>query len=377
MIYLDNAATSFKKPNTVIKAMCDCIYKGCANPGRGGHGLSVEAGKILYNTRNSIAQLFNIDNPDRVVFCKNTTEALNFGIKGVMSRGGHIITTSMEHNSVIRPIKALEKEGVTHSVLKGDKNGNLDIDRLEKLIRRDTKLIVMTHSSNVCGNIYDIEKASSIAQKNGVLFMVDAAQSAGCVKLDAQQVDLLAFPGHKGLLGPMGSGGLYVADGVKLASIIEGGTGSLSESMRQPDFFPDMLESGTQNVPAVAGLGAAAEFLLNEGTDTIYEYEDSLRKRFEEKIKNIDNIAVYGADAKTAITAFNIAGKDCVEVAQKLSDDYGIATRAGLHCAYLAHKTLETHETGCVRASFGYFNTPKEVDYAVDCIYKISKDLQF
>lgn len=377
MIYLDNAATSFKKPNAVIKAMCDCIYKGCANPGRGGHSLSVEAGKILYNTRNSLSQLFNIENPERIVFCKNTTEALNFGIKGVMSKGGHIITTSMEHNSVIRPIKALEKDGVTHSIIRCDQNGKIDIDRLEKMIRRDTKLIVMTHSSNVCGNLYDIEKASGIARKNGVFFMVDAAQSAGVEKIDAKYTDLLAFPGHKGLLGPMGSGGLYVAEGVKIAPIIEGGTGSVSESLTQPDFFPDMLESGTQNVPAIAGLGAAAEFLMREGIDTIRENEDYLRCRFEEKIKNIENITVYGGEQKTAITAFNIADKDCVEVAQRLSDDFYIATRAGLHCAYLAHKTLETHETGCVRASFGYFNTPREVDYAVDCIYKLSKDLQF
>ena len=376
MIYLDNAATSFAKPKEVVMAVCDAACRGCANPGRGGHSLSVSAGEVLYNTRGRIAEFFNISDPERIAFCKNTTEALNFGITGVMHNGGDIITTSMEHNSVIRPIKALGKQGVTHSILQADAAGNLDINRLEKMIRRDTRLIVMTHSSNVCGNIYDIEKAAQIARRNNVLFMVDAAQSAGTVQIDAQKVDLLAFPGHKGMLGPMGTGGLYVAEGVKIASIIEGGTGSVSESLTQPEFFPDILESGTQNVPAIAGLGAAAEFLLKEGVWAIRGHENELCKRFEEKIKNIENIKIYGSCEKTAITAFNIAGADCVEVAQILNDRYGIATRAGLHCAYLAHKSLKTEEIGCVRASFGYFNTQKEVDYAADCLYKISKDLQ-
>ena len=207
--------------------------------------------------------------------------------------------------------------------------------------------------------------------------MVDAAQSAGALKIDAEKFDLVAFPGHKGLLGPMGTGGLFVAEGVKIHPIIEGGTGSVSESFEQPEFFPDILESGTQNVPAIAGLGASVKFLLEEGVDTVREYEDFLRCRFEEKLKNIKYIKTYGAENKTAITAFNIEGEDCVEVAQKLDDEFGIATRAGLHCAVLAHESLGTKETGCVRASFGYFNTVKEVDYAADAIYKLSKKLQF
>lgn len=376
MIYLDNAATSYKKPDGVIRAVCEATCKTSANPGRGGHSLSVSAGEILYNTRSRMAELFNVENPERIAFCKNTTEALNFGIKGVMHRGGHIITTSMEHNSVIRPIKALEKQGVTHSILQADENGNIDINRLEKMMRRDTRLVVMTHSSNVCGNIYNIEQAAQIAHRNNALFMLDAAQSAGSVPIDAKIIDLLAFPGHKGLMGPMGTGGLYVREGVKIAPIIEGGTGSVSESLTQPDFFPDMLESGTQNVPAIAGLGAAAEFVMKEGVSAIREYEDGLRARFEEKIRNIENITIYGSKEKTAITAFNIAGSDCVEVAQILNDDFGIAVRSGLHCAILAHKSLKTDEIGCVRISFGYFNTPKEVDYAADAVYKISKVLQ-
>lgn len=376
MIYLDNAATSYIKPDSVIKTVCDATYLNSANAGRGGYEVSIKSSEILYETREKLAQIFGVENPERIVFCKNTTEALNFGIKGVMHKGGHVITTSMEHNSVIRPIKAMEKNGVTCSLLQADKNGKLDINRLERMIKPQTKLIVMTHSSNVCGNIYDIEAVSEIARRNRVLFMVDAAQSAGNINIDSNCVDLLAFPGHKGLLGPMGTGGLYVKEGVKIKPIIGGGTGSLSESLLQPEFFPDMLESGTQNIPAVAGLSAACDFILKNGIENIHNYEKSLMKRFEEKVRNIKSITVYGDDNKTAITALNICGADCVEVAQKLADEYGICVRAGLHCAVLAHKSLGTHDTGCVRFSFGYFNTEKEIDTAVDALYKVSKDLQ-
>lgn len=376
MIYLDNAATSYIKPENVLRTVCEATYKNSANAGRGGYDAAIKSSEILYETREKIAELFAVDNPERIVFCKNTTEALNFGIKGVMSRGGHVITTSMEHNSVVRPIATMEKQNISCSILQADKDGKIDVSKLAKMIKPQTKLIVMTHSSNVCGNIYDIEAAAKIARNNRVLFMVDAAQSAGSVPIDAGNVDLLAFPGHKGLMGPMGTGGLYVREGVNIKSIIEGGTGSLSESLAQPDFFPDMLESGTQNVPAIAGLGAACDFVLKNGIRNIRAYEDELVKRFEEKVRNMDGVTVYGSGDKTAITALNICGADCVEVAQRLAVDYGICVRAGLHCAILAHKSLETEDLGCVRFSFGYFNTPKEVDFAAEALYKISKDLQ-
>ena len=378
MIYLDNGATSFKKPDTVLRAVTEAMYKNSANPGRGGHKLSIMAGETVYNSREALAKLFNITNPERITFCKNATEALNFGIKGVMSRGGHVITTSMEHNSVIRPIKALEKtSGVAYSILTADENGNIDIEKLEKLIKPETRLFVMTHSSNVCGNVYDIKKASDICRRKNVLLMVDSAQSAGSMEIDAGLVDLLAFPGHKGLMGPMGTGGLYVKDGVKISPMIEGGTGSASESLIQPDFFPDILESGTLNVPAIAGLGAAAEFIQKTGADEIGIHERKLLMRFEEKLKNMNGIKIYGNDTRHNICAMNIDGADCVEVATRLNDEYGICVRAGLHCAILAHKSLKTEKTGCVRFSFGYFNTPKEVDFAADAVHKISKDLQF
>lgn len=374
MIYLDNAATSYKKPDCVLRTTCEALYKHSANPGRSGHDLAVSAGEILYDTRRSLAKLFNIESPERIVFAHNTTDALNKGIKGILFRGGHVITTSMEHNSVIRPIKALEEKGVTHSIWNANEQGELDFKKLEKLIKRETKLIVMTHASNVCGNIYDIKKAAEIAHKNNVALMVDAAQSAGALNIDCRDIDLLAFPGHKGLMAPMGSGGLYVKEGVKIRPIIEGGTGSVSESLTQPDFFPDMLESGTMNVPALAGLGKAAEFISGVGAENIGKHEATLRSSFEEKIKNIKNVKVYGGKNKCGICAFNIADLDCVEAAQNLNDDFKICVRAGLHCAYLAHKTLKTQKSGLIRASFGFFNTQKDVDALVDAVYKISKN---
>jgi len=375
MIYLDNAATSYKKPDCVLRTTCRALYKNSANPGRSGHDLSVAAGEILYDTRKSLAKLFNVENPERIVFAHNTTDALNKGIKGILSCGGHVITTSMEHNSVIRPIKALEKKGVTHSIWTANERGELDFSKLEKLIKRETKLIVMTHASNVCGNIYDIKKAAEIAHKNNVLLMVDAAQSAGSIDIDCSDIDLLAFPGHKGLMAPMGSGGLYVKECIKIRPIIEGGTGSVSESLTQPDFFPDMLESGTLNVPAIAGLGKACEFISSVGAENIGKHEAALRRAFEEKIKNIKNIKVYGSENKCGICAFNIADLDCVEVAQILNDDFKICVRAGLHCAYLAHKTLKTQNRGLIRASFGFFNTQKDVDVLADAVYKLSKNV--
>lgn len=373
MIYLDNAATSYKKPDCVLRRTCEAMYKSSANPGRSGHDLSVSAGEILYNTRKSLAELFNINTPERITFCQNTTEALNKGIKGVMDRGGHVITTSMEHNSVIRPIVALKKHGVTHSVLRADKNGEIDVRDLKDLIRRDTKLIVMTMCSNVCGNVYDIKKASEIAHEKKVLLMVDGAQAAGCMGVDLSDIDLFAFPGHKGLMAPMGTGGLYVREGIDIETIIEGGTGSVSESLLQPDFFPDALESGTMNVPGVAGLGVAAEFIKNVGVEKIREHEKTLREIFEEKLRAMDNIKIYGGKSRSGISALNILNKDCVDVAQVLNDDFGICVRAGLHCSYLAHKSLKTDSIGCVRVSFGYFNTEAEAEYAADAIIKIAK----
>ncbi len=375
MIYLDNAATSAKKPESVYRALISATVNNSINAGRGGYASSKDASEILFNTRESLSRLFNIDNPERIVFAQNTTHALNMAIKGVLSYGDHVIYTSMEHNSVLRPIKALEKsKRVRSSVLKADENGILNVEDLHRLIRPSTKLICMTHSSNVCGNINDIYRAAEIAKEHGVLFLVDGAQSAGILDIDTKRIDMLAFPGHKGIMAPMGTGGLFVRDGITLDTIIEGGTGSLSELEYQPEIMPDRLESGTQNVPAIAGLGAAAEFILNTGVKNIKKHEDMLCDYFESRLREMPNVEVYGGSNKTAICAFNIRGLDCAIAAGILGDDYGIAVRAGLHCAILAHKTLGTQNTGLIRASFGYFNTLQEVQKAVDAVFNLSKN---
>lgn len=374
MIYLDNAATTYQKPHSVYEALVETMVNNGVNAGRGGYNAAIRANDILFEAKEALATLFHIENPERIAFAYNTTHALNMGMKGVLSYGDHVIITSMEHNSVLRPIKTCElHKRISYSVLHANEKGEIDMNSLEKLIRPNTKLICMTHSSNVCGTMIDIYKAAEIAHKHNILLMVDAAQSAGIFEIDCSKLDLMAFPGHKGLMGPMGTGGLYVRDGLTLQTIIEGGTGSLSENVHQPDMMPDRLESGTLNIPAIAGLGQAAKFLLNTGTDNIRHHEEELCAYFDERVRAMPGITVYGSDNKTAICALNISGIDCVNVAQLLIDKYDIAVRAGLHCAILAHKTLGTEKTGCVRFSFGYFNTMSEVDKAVNAVYEISK----
>ena len=381
MIYFDNAATSYQKPEEVFNSVYTTMKKYGANAGRGGHKLSVSAGEIIYETREKLSDLFGILNPLRLAFCQNTTMALNMGIKGVVRPGDHVIITSMEHNSVLRPVETLARRGIiTYTVVRANNRGELSCKDIEVAIRYNTRLVVMTHASNVCGNVYDIYGVAEMLRKKDILFMVDAAQSAGVFDIDANFVDLLAFPGHKGLMGPQGTGGLYVRDGIDLSTIIEGGTGSLSEMYYQPDEFPDRLESGTQNVAALAGLLEGVKFVLREGTRAIREKETELLRHFKSEILNISNICIYGTDNvknQSGTLALNISGMDCVEVASKLNDEYNIAVRAGLHCAVLAHESLGTKETGSVRFSFGYFNTKSEVDRAVYALYKIANNDKF
>ena len=374
MIYFDNAATTMHKPPSVYRAMADAMLKNGASAGRGGYRAAMEAGELVYGTREALAGLFGIEQPERVNFTQNTTHALNLAIKGILKKGDHVIYSAMEHNSVVRPLKAMEQKGeISLSVLPATKNGEVEVFRLPELILRNTKLVCLTHSSNVCGTINDIYLAQEIAKKHGVYLLVDAAQSAGTLFVDASKLDMVAMPGHKGLMGPQGTGVLTVGEGISLAPLMEGGTGSLSESVLQPDFLPDRFESGTQNVPAIAGLGEAARWLNIVGTETIHKKETELCRTFTDAMRNIKGVTVYGAEPKTAICAMNIAGNDCVEVAHRLEEVYGIAVRSGLHCAYQAHQTLGTEHIGCVRFSFGFFNTEKEVKRAVDAIWKLSE----
>ena len=379
MIYLDNAATTFPKPEAVYNAMMDCMKNYCANPGRAGHKLAMKAAREIYDTRENIAKLFNIDNPMNIVFTNNTTDSLNLEIKGVVNKGDHIITTSMEHNSVIRPIKALEKVGVENTIVQCDDQGFLNIDDLEKAIKPNTKLIVTTHASNVCGTLIDIKSISEIANKHNILYLIDASQTVGVYDIDLKDIkaDMLAAPGHKGLLGPQGTGILYIREGLNIDILKEGGTGSRSEDLFQPDLLPDKYESGTHNTPGIVGLNEGVKFIFKEGIDKIKEHEEELCKYMLERLEEVPNIKIYGpkdANKRASVISINIGNMDSGEITFLLDSEYDIATRSGIHCAPLAHKTLGTLEQGAVRFSIGYFNTKEEIDKAVAALKEIAKN---
>ena len=379
MIYLDNAATTFPKPEAVYNAMMDCMKNYCANPGRAGHKLAMKAAREIYDTRENIAKLFNIDNPMNIVFTNNATDSLNLAIKGVVNKGDHIITTSMEHNSVIRPIKALEKIGVENTIVQCDEQGFLNIDDLEKAIKPNTKLIVTTHASNVCGTLIDIKSISEIANKHNILYLIDASQTVGVYDIDLKDIkaDMLAAPGHKGLLGPQGTGILYIREGLNIGILKEGGTGSRSEDLFQPDLLPDKYESGTHNTPGIVGLNEGVKFIFKEGIDKIKEHEEELCKYMLERLEEVPNIKIYGpkdANKRASVISINIGNMDSGEITFLLDSEYDIATRSGIHCAPLAHKTLGTLEQGAVRFSIGYFNTKEEIDKAVAALKEIAKN---
>ena len=379
MIYLDNAATTFPKPEAVYDSMMDCMKNYCANPGRAGHKLAMKAAREIYNTRENIAKLFNIDNPMNIVFTNNATDSLNLAIKGVVSTGDHIITTSMEHNSVIRPIKALEKLGIENTIVECDKEGFLDINNLEKAIKPNTRLIVTTHASNVCGTLIDIKAVSEVAKSNNILYLVDASQTAGVYNIDLKEIeaDMVAAPGHKGLLGPQGTGILYIREGLNLDILKEGGTGSKSEDLFQPELLPDKYESGTHNTPGIVGLNEGIKFIFNEGIDKIKQHEEELCKYMLERLEEVPNIKIYGpkdASKRASVITINIGNMDSGEITFLLDSEYNIATRSGIHCAPLAHKTLGTLEQGAVRFSLGYFNTKEDIDKAIEALKEISKN---
>lgn len=378
MIYLDNAATSWPKPEAVYDEMINCMKTYGANPGRSGHKMAIEASEKIYECRENLCKLFGISDALCVSFTGNTTEALNMGIKGLLHPGDHAITTSMEHNSVIRPLKKLESLGVQTSVVKADPYGRVGVERILKHINKKTKLIVMTHASNVNGTMNPIRDIGEIAKRHHVVYMVDAAQTAGVCPIDVEQmnIDILAFPGHKGLLGPQGTGGLYVREGIILDTLKEGGTGSLSESPCQPDILPDKYESGTLNTPGIAGLNEGIKYLLDTGVAEVMRHERELTRYMLEGLYDIPKVTVYGTQApeqRVGVISVNIKGKDCIEVCGELDEKYGIASRGGLHCAYLAHQTIGTLESGTIRLSLGGFNTKKEIDLALQAIGEIAK----
>ena len=381
MIYLDNAATSFPKPERVYDEMNRCMKEYCANPGRGGHALSILSGRAVLDVREIVCNFFNINNPMQLCFTKNATEALNIAIYGLLSQGDHVITTSMEHNSVIRPLKTMERDlGLEISIIKGDEYGEIDPNTIVKEIRKNTKLIISTLSSNVNGIILPVNEIGRIAREQGISFLVDGSQGAGTIKIDVQEsnIDLLAFPGHKGLLGPQGTGGLYVREGILLKAIVQGGTGSHSENLYQPEWMPDLLESGTLNTPGIVGLGYGIEFINSFGLENLKTYKHLLIKRLYEGIEGLKGIKIYSKnhlEKNSGILAMNFEEVDSTEVSYALDKAYQIATRAGIHCAPLAHETLGTSNTGIVRLSVGCFNKIEEIDLVIEALTEIAQNI--
>ncbi|WP_206460158.1 aminotransferase class V-fold PLP-dependent enzyme [Anaerovorax sp. IOR16] len=379
MIYLDNAATTFPKPTVSLRAINQCMTSYCGNPGRSGHDMSMKTGEEVYKTRKEIQELFQVEDASHILFTSNATDSLNLAIKGTLKSGDHVITTSMEHNSVLRPLKSLEKEGVQISIIYGNKEGKINPELIRSEIRENTKMIACTHASNVTGTILPIKAIGQIAKENKLIFLVDASQSAGCIPINVNEmnIDLLAMPGHKGLLGPLGTGVLYVNPKLKLKHLKEGGTGTNSRDVRQPYDYPEGYESGTVNAPGIIGLGRSVAFVKKIGVNKIREYEENLISILHKELSNQKNIIVYGPkniQDKVGIFTFNIKGMECEQVAQELNDKYHIAVRAGFHCAGLAHKTIDTLDIGAVRMSVGPFNQPKEIKYVAQAIKEINKN---
>lgn len=380
MIYLDNAATTYPKPDTVYEAVKETMEKYGANPGRGSYKLSIEASRLVFDVRNKLAKFFNVENPFNIIFTLNCTMSINIALKGLLKPGDHVIVTSMEHNSVIRPLEKLKSRGINYDVVWCDEEGLLNAEDIKKLIRKETKLIVSTAASNVFGSIMPIEAIGEIAKEYGLIFMVDGAQGVGYLDIDTKKenIDLLAFPGHKGLYGPQGTGGLYCNGNIKIDTILEGGTGSYSDSVKQPEILPDMLESGTINVAGIGGLGAGLDYINKNGLEKLYKKEMELTDNFIKSLKKIEGIKVYGPQDITKripVVSLNIDDIDSTLVSHILDSKYDIATRSGLHCAVMAHRTLKTLKQGTVRFSFGSFNTNEDVDFTTKALYEITKKL--
>jgi cysteine desulfurase family protein len=373
MIYLDNAATTWPKPEAVYRAVDECLRGISGNPGRGGHSNARKAAYLLYEAREEIAGLFGIDNPTNISFTHNATDALNIALLGLVHSGDLVVTTAMEHNAVARPLRYLESIGAKLSIVPCDTTGNLELEGMEKAIKAGAKVVIMSHASNVTGTIMPICEVGKLAAHYGAVFIVDAAQTGGVEEIQAQQfgIDLLAFSGHKGLFGPQGTGGLYVRDGLKITPLRYGGTGSLSESDIQPEFMPDRLESGTPNTPGIAGLLAGVKFVQDTGRETIRAWEAQLSNQLITGLKTINGVTLYGPkqhSARTAVVSFIIDKWDSGALAHHLDQEFGIACRAGLHCAPWAHQTIGTLRTGTVRFSPGYFNTVAEIEEAIQAV---------
>lgn len=377
MIYLDNAATTLHKPQQVIDAVVHAM-QSMGNCARGTHEEALDAARTVYDARVRLASLFGCPRVDHVAFTANSTEALNMAINGLIDPGDHVISTDLEHNSVLRPLYRLEAEhGAELSFVPADKLGNVDYADFERLMKPNTRAVVCTNASNLTGTVLDIERIAKTAHSHGALVIVDASQTAGCWPIDMKKmgIDVLCFTGHKGLMGPQGTGGICVKEGIEIRPFKVGGSGVQSYSRTHPAEYPTRLEAGTLNGHGIAGLGAAARFISETGVENIHAKERSLMLRFYEGVKNIEGVTVYGdfTKDKSAIVALNIRDYESGEVSYELSQGYGIATRPGAHCAPRMHKALGTAEVGAVRFSFSFYNTEEEIDEAVRAVAELAK----
>ena len=377
-VYLDNAATSWPKPPEVIAAMQAYLENGGGSPGRAAHGKSLASARMVYETRDALSSLFNATSPDRVIFTKNATEAINLLLFGFLNPGDHVIVSSMEHNAVMRPLRQLESRGVSLSVAACDSCGGLDPLTIKTALTPRTRLVLLVHASNVTGTLLPIAEVANIAREAGIRFAVDAAQTAGVHPIDVQSggIDFLTFTGHKSLGGPQGTGGLVIGPDVDLRPLMFGGTGSASESENQPAFLPDKLESGTLNAIGIAGLGASLAALAEFGVENVLAHERKLMKLFRDGLKEMPDIEVYGPEntaESVGVLSLNVASRPCEEVGMELERDFDILTRTGLHCAPAAHRTIGTFGRGTVRFSVSRFNTESDIHAALEALSRIAR----
>ncbi len=378
MIYMDNAATTMHKPQAVIDAVIAAM-SSMGNAGRGANEASLSASRVIYDTRDKLCHFFGAENPRQIVFTNNSTESLNIAIKGLLNPGDHVITTMLEHNSVLRPLYEMEKKGVKLTIIRSNEKGTFDLKDMEDAILPETKMIICTNGSNLTGNYIDVEKVGELVHKNHLLFVVDASQTAGVFPIDVQKmhIDVLCFTGHKGLLGPQGTGGMYVREGLAVRPLKSGGSGVQTYSKTHPFEMPTALEAGTLNGHGIAGLGAAVDYLNETGIDVVRQKEQRLMRKFYEGVKEIPDVKVYGDFStfdRCAIVALNIGDYDSSEVSDELLTEYGISTRPGGHCAPLMHEALGTVEQGAVRFSFSHYNTDEEVDAAIAAVRELAQD---
>ena len=375
MIYFDNAATTIQKPKQVVEAVTQALCS-MGNAGRGAHNASMGASRMLFDTRKKLAELFGGNNPAQVVFTSNSTESLNMALKGLLNPWDHVITTQLEHNSVLRPLYELEDKGVELTILNSDAKGRICYEDFEKEIKKNTKMIVCTHGSNLTGNLTDIRRVGEIARSHGLLFVVDASQTAGVfpIRVEEMKIDVLCFTGHKGLLGPQGTGGMYVREGVIIRPLKTGGSGVQTYSRTHPSQMPTALEAGTLNAHGLAGLDAALDYLKDTGINVIRKKEQELVWYFYQKVLEIPGITVYGdfdIQERCPIVSLNVKDYDSSEVSDFLFTEYGISTRPGAHCAPLLHQPMGTEKQGAVRFSFSHYNTIEEIDIAVQALKEL------